>query len=346
MTSHSAIVTAENLTKRYGNFVALRECTLSVAKGKVFGLLGPNGSGKTTFIRHVMGFLRPTAGRVTMDELDCYHHRVQLHRQIAYLPGEARLFPQMTGNGVLKLFSTLHPLSNYQRAVAIARRLDLDLNRYVAFASTGMKQKLALSIVLAIEAPLVILDEPTANLDPDVRATVLELVKEVRKAGRTVILSSHVLSEIEEVCDRVAILRRGSVMFDENLSEVAHGHRIRVRSDAPISAIPDSISHLVSFEDAVDPEFDVINVQGDLAPILPWLAKQNFREMHAAPLGLSELYHQLQLSDSNRDDSSSQLQDDPPATLPTRSLGSFFHSLWRRNDSASVPTQSTAIDNH
>ena len=204
-----SLIVADRLTKHYGSLAALENCTLSVERGEVFGLLGPNGSGKTTLLRLLMGYLKPTQGTASIDGMDCYRHSVQVHACVAYLPGEARMPPRQRGREVLKFFSRVRPQGSLDRALSLADRLRLDLSRQVALMSTGMRQKLALSAVLSFDTPIVILDEPTSNLDPTMRSEVLALVREARTAGRTVIFSSHVLSEVEAACDRVAILRRG-----------------------------------------------------------------------------------------------------------------------------------------
>ena len=181
------IIQIEKLTKRFGDFTALKRCELSIEQGEVFGLLGPNGAGKSTLLRLVMGFIRPTEGRASLKGLDCYRQRVAVHQQVAYLPGDARLPKTMRGKAVLSFFSGLAGEDTLQRSFEIAERLDLDLSRWVAFMSTGMRQKLALSIALASQKPVLILDEPTANLDPTVRGEVLKIVTEAKTAGRTVV---------------------------------------------------------------------------------------------------------------------------------------------------------------
>ena len=203
------LIETHSLTKRYRDLAALDDCTFGVARGEVFGLLGPNGAGKTTLLRLLLGYLKPASGRALIDGLDCYRQSVRVRRVVSYLPGEARLFRSMRGRQVLKFFAEIRPEGNLQRSIELAERLELELSRRVAYMSTGMRQKLALAATLAADTPLVILDEPTSNLDPTVRGIVLDLVSEARRHGCTVVFSSHVLSEVEAVCDRVAFLRRG-----------------------------------------------------------------------------------------------------------------------------------------
>lgn len=223
------LVEVSGLSKRFGPHLALDACSLQIRRGEVFGLLGPNGAGKTTLIRMLMGFLRPTAGTATVEGLDCFHQRIEVHRRAAYLPGDARLFRSMTGRQVLKFFADVRADGDFGRALEIAERLELELSRWVAFMSTGMRQKLALAAVLSVPASLTILDEPTANLDPTVRGRLLEMIASIRESGRTVIFSSHVMSEVEEVCDRVGILRAGRLVHQQSMEELRRWYRIEGR---------------------------------------------------------------------------------------------------------------------
>ena len=208
-------VQAVGLSKRYGCFDALSDLHLSIPSGQIFGLLGPNGAGKTTFIRMLLGFIYPTSGRSLVLGIDPAVHPVAVKRQISYLPCDARLPREMRGTGVLRFFADMQADGDFARSVEVANRLELDLRRFVGFMSTGMRQKLAIAAVMGSRAPLLILDEPTANLDPTIRGNVLEMILEARREGRTVILSSHVMSEIEDVCDSVAFLRRGRLVLEQ-----------------------------------------------------------------------------------------------------------------------------------
>jgi len=167
------LIETSSLTKRYGAVAALCDCSLAAQSGEVFGLLGPNGAGKTTLLRLLLGYLRPTAGSATVAGLDCQRQSLDVRRRVAYLPAEPSIFPQMRGRDALRLFAEIRGCRDLRRSLAIAERLELDLSRRVGFMSTGMKHKLALVITLSADVPIYILDEPTASLDPTVRATVL-----------------------------------------------------------------------------------------------------------------------------------------------------------------------------
>ncbi len=284
-------ITTHRLTKRYGQVTALDSCTLETAQGEVFGLLGPNGAGKTTLLRLLMGFLRPSGGEAFIDGLDCHRASLEVHRRVAYLPGEARLFRRMRGADVLRFFSQVRPDSDLQRAHRLAERLDLDLSRQVARCSTGMRQKIALAAVLSIDAALVILDEPTSSLDPTTRREVSKLVRERKAAGHTVLFSSHVLSEVEEVCDRVALLRAGKLAHIQDMSHLRRRHRIRARLTGPFPGVPERLGDL----DVKTNEDGSLQIEtpGELSLLLSWLAELPLAEVQIEPLGLKAVYERF-----------------------------------------------------
>ena len=264
---------------------------LSIPEGCVFGLLGPNGAGKSTLIRCLLGFLKPSAGNARIDGLDCYWERVKVHSKLSYLPGDARMYRTMRAKSLLKMFAGLREGGSFEKSLEVAQRLELDLSRWVGLMSTGMRQKVALSICLSVESPLLILDEPTANLDPTVRGQVLQLIQEAKQRGQTVIFSSHVLSEIEEVCDRVAILKSGKLAFEQSMSELSWQHRIRATTEADVTKsasdlqpIPDIIQH----GDRV-----TIETHGDLSPVLKWLSDLPLGNVSIEPVGLRSIYDRI-----------------------------------------------------
>jgi ABC-2 type transport system ATP-binding protein len=296
METSLPLVETLELTKNYGRLAALEDCTLSIQCGEVFGLLGPNGSGKTTLLRLLMGFLRPTNGRATISGHDCYWDSVAVHAAVSYLPGDVRLIRGMKGHDVLAFLARLRCSRQPQASFQLAERLGLDLSRKVAQMSTGMRQKLALAAVLAVDAPLLILDEPTANLDPTVRSTVLSLIGEARTAGRTVFFSSHVLSEIERVADRVVILRRGRLVHDQMMSDIRRGHRIQARVTAALPPVPEHLVGQVVVSQVADARI-TIDAPGDLAPLLGWLATLPLAEVRIEPVGLQAVYEKYHPAD-------------------------------------------------
>jgi ABC-2 type transport system ATP-binding protein len=294
------MVRTERLTKRYPRVAALVDCSLEVERGEVFGLLGPNGAGKTTLIRLLLGYLRPTSGTATIDDLDCAERSVDVRMRVSYLPGEARLFRQMRGYELLEFFARVRPRGDAARSRAYAARLDLDLTRPVAAMSTGMRQKLALAAALAADTALVILDEPTANLDPTVRLEVGQLVREARAAGRTVMFSSHVLSEVEDVCDRVVILRGGQLVHVQEMSALKRRHRIRAVLDGPIPAAPPALGAELTVERLGERDV-VIETPGDLSPLLGWLATLPLRDVSIEPAGLRSVYERFHGSSQSKE---------------------------------------------
>jgi len=291
-------VQAIHLSKQYGSFAALTDLSLSIPQGQVFGLLGPNGAGKTTFLRTLLGFLFPTGGRVQVMGIDPVVDPVGVRQLVSYLPGDARLPREMRGHAVLRFFADMQVQGDLKRSLQIAERLELDLRRFVGFMSTGMRQKLALAAVMGSHAPLLILDEPTANLDPTVRGDVLEMVQEAKADGRTVIFSSHVLSEIEDVCDCVAFLRHGRLAREQALDSLKQRHRIVARLvDGNILELPDALKSLVASV-SVDRDRITIDTSGDLAPLLTWLNQLNLKEMRVEAFGLRAVYDSIHRGDN------------------------------------------------
>lgn len=280
------------LTKNYRDLAALDGCTLGVERGEIFGLLGPNGAGKTTLLRLLLGYLKPTSGHAAIDGLDCHRQSVRVRRIVSYLPGEARLFRSMRGRQVLSFFAEIRPGGNLQRSEELAERLELELSRRVAFMSTGMRQKLALAVTLAADTPLLILDEPTSNLDPTVRGIVLSLVSEARQRGRTILFSSHVLSEVETVCDRVAFLRSGRLVHLQVMAELRRRHRICAQLKGPLPPVPDGLEKDVSLHTDGDGRM-TIETPGELSPLLQWLSSAPLEQMTVEPVGLRTLYDRL-----------------------------------------------------
>ncbi len=284
-----SLVETHELTKRYQDTVALDQCSLAIDQGEVFGLLGPNGAGKSTFLRLLMGFLRPTSGTATIMGSDCYRQSVAVHQQTGYLPGDVRLFSGMHARQLLDFFSRMRGADQMRRALAIADRLELNVNTRVNRMSTGMRQKLALAAVLAAETPFVILDEPTANLDPNIRNRVAEMVREAQSAGRTVLFSSHVLSEVEALCDRVAILRKGRLVHQQVVADLLRQHRIVAKLDGEMLPVPREFQETLRVEHSADGYIEM-ETPGELQPLLGWLSGLPIREVRIEPIGLRAIY--------------------------------------------------------
>jgi ABC-2 type transport system ATP-binding protein len=283
------LLRTEHLTKDYNGFRALDDLNLTVAPGEVFGLLGPNGSGKSTALRLILGFLKPTAGKALIGGHDCWRSGVAARRQVAYLPGELRLYENMTGRQLINFLARLRGEPVKADIETLARRLDINLDKPIVQLSSGMKRKVALIQVLAPHTPLVILDEPTNTLDPTMRDELLSQLRKARERGQTVLFSSHVLTEVEQVCDRVGILQKGKLVHMQNMAELRDCSSIRVRFSRPLVALPEWKGlRLVE----KGPDFVKLESAGPLQPLLDWLARQSVAELRVEPLGLSGIYHQ------------------------------------------------------
>jgi ABC-2 type transport system ATP-binding protein len=276
----------------------LDECTFEIGRGEVFGLLGPNGAGKTTLLRLLMGYLRPTSGKASIDGHCCWSDARRVHQQVSYLPGETRLFRQMDGREVLSFFGGLRPKGTLERSLRLAERLDLELSRGVAMMSTGMRQKLALAVALAPETPLVILDEPTSNLDPTVRNEVAQMVREAKKSGRTVLFSSHVLSEVEATCDRVALLRAGQLVHVQAMHDLRRQHRISAELTGEITPVPTALADQVKVSSNHNGAVTIVT-PSELSPVLGWLATLPLKEVRIEPVGLQTVYDHYHPSSTN-----------------------------------------------
>ena len=230
MEDASAISTS-GLVKRFGHVVALDGLDLEVARGEVHGFLGPNGAGKTTTIRILLGLLRTDAGAATLLGGDPWRDAVELHRRLAFVPGDVELWPNLTGGEAIDLFARLRGGLDRARRDELCERFDLDPTKKGRTYSKGNRQKVALISALASDVELLLLDEPTAGLDPLMEAVFQDCIREVRAAGTTVLLSSHILAQVEVLADRISIIRQGSIVESGTLAELRHLHRTTVTAE-------------------------------------------------------------------------------------------------------------------
>lgn len=282
------LLRTEQLTKDYGRIRALDHLDLEVASGEVFGLLGPNGSGKSTALRMLLGFLQPTSGKAWIAGHDCWHDSVNARRHVAYLPGELRLYENMNGRRLLHFLTQLRNRPDRLERRRLAQRFDIDLSRPIAQLSSGMKRKLALLQVLLPHSPLLILDEPTNTLDPTMRDELLEQLRQAGKAGQAVLFSSHVLSEVERICDRVGILRNGKLVHLQDMAKLRAARRIHAQFAGEAPAFPD-LPGLGKRENAGKEM--ILEYTGPLPPLLAWLGQHDVVDLHIEPLGLAGIYH-------------------------------------------------------
>jgi len=243
----TAAIEVTGLRKSFGRTCALDGLDLSVASGEVHGFLGPNGSGKTTTIRVLLGLIRADAGTARLLGGDPWHEATTLHRRLAYVPGDVTLWPNLSGGEVIDLLGRLRGGLDEKRRAVLLERFELDPTKKSRAYSKGNRQKVALVAALASGAELLILDEPTSGLDPLMEAAFRDSVEEDRRNGRTVLLSSHILSEVEALCDRVTIIRAGRAVDTGDLASLRHLTRTAI--DAELARSPEGLDRLPGVHD-------------------------------------------------------------------------------------------------
>ncbi len=226
-----AAISASGLTKVFGRTVALDGLDLQVERGEVHGFLGPNGAGKTTTIRILLGLLRTGGGQVTLLGGDPWSDAVALHRRLAYVPGDVNLWPNLTGGEAIDLLARLRGGLDARRRAELLERFDLDPRKKGRTYSKGNRQKVALIAALASDVELLLLDEPTAGLDPLMEVVFQDFIAQARAEGRTVLLSSHILAQVEKLCDKVSIIRLGKVVQSGTLAEMRHLTRTTIEAE-------------------------------------------------------------------------------------------------------------------
>lgn len=287
----NAIIRTEKLTKSYGTHRGIVDVDLEVAEGEIFGFLGPNGAGKTTTIRTVLDLVRPTSGRAFVFGLESTADPIAIHRRVGYVPGEFALYDRLTGRQHIQYFANLRGGVDPTYQAALIQRLDVDTSRRFKEYSRGNKQKIGLVIALQHRPDLLILDEPTSGLDPLVQQTFYTLVREAKAEGRTVFLSSHILSEVERTCDRVAIIRDGVlVKVDrvEALRDLAH-HQVELRfaGDVPIA----TFAALPGVSDvAADDHVLRLRVSGAITPVIRAAAQYELLDFVSREPSLEETF--------------------------------------------------------
>jgi len=286
----TAAIDITGLRKTFGRTVALDGLDLEVRTGEVHGFLGPNGAGKSTTIRVLLGLLRADAGEVRLLDGDPWRDASSLHRRLAYVPGDVDLWPTLTGGEVIDLLGRLRGGVDPRRRADLLERFDLDPTRRSRSYSKGNRQKVALVAALASDVELLLLDEPTSGLDPLMEAVFTECVREEARAGRTVLLSSHILAEVEALCDRVSIVRAGRTVQHGTLAELRHLTRTTVVAEthaqpAGLDAVP-GVAHVERTDGRV--RFDVDTDHLDEA--MTYLSSLRIRSLVAHPPTLEELF--------------------------------------------------------
>jgi ABC-2 type transport system ATP-binding protein len=283
-------ISVSGLHKSFGRTRALEGLDLSVATGEVHGFLGPNGAGKTTTLRILLGLLRADRGTVRLLDGDPWHDSADLHRRLAYVPGEVTLWPNLTGGEVIDLLGRLRGGVDPKRRAALIERFDLDPTMKGRSYSTGNRQKVALVAALASDVELLLFDEPTLGLDPLMEAVFRECVAEQRLAGRTVLLSSHILAEVEAVCDRVTIIRKGRAVETGTLAEMRHLTRTSIAAE--LVSPPDGLTGLPGVHN-LSIDGNTVRCEVDTAHIddvVKHLAASGVRDLISQPPTLEELF--------------------------------------------------------
>jgi ABC-2 type transport system ATP-binding protein len=287
---NGAAIEIAGLTKSFGRAKALDGLDLTVTSGQVHGFLGPNGSGKTTTIRVLLGLLRADAGTVRMLGGDPWRDAVALHRRLAYVPGDVNLWPNITGGEVIDLLGRMRGGLDRRRRDELLERFDLDPRKKSRTYSKGNRQKVALVAALASDAELLLLDEPTSGLDPLMEAQFQQCVQQVKREGRTVLLSSHILAEVEALCDRVSIIRLGRTVESGTLTELRHLTRTSIVVETAQRL--DGMDGLPGVHDLVledhHARFDVDTAQ--LEAVMRRLAPLGVRSLTSTPPTLEELF--------------------------------------------------------
>ena len=286
----TAAIEVAGLVKNFGQVRALDGLDLTVADGEVHGFLGPNGAGKTTTLRILLGLLRADAGTARLLGGDPWREATALHRRIAYVPGDVTLWPNLSGGEVIDLLGRLRGGLNEHRRADLLERFDLDPTKKGRTYSKGNRQKVALVAALASDVELLILDEPTSGLDPLVGEAFRDCIAEERAGGRTVLLSSHILSEVEALCDRVSIIRAGRTVDSGTLAELRHLTRTSI--DAELAAPPNGLAGLPGVH-GLDVEGTRVRCQVDtpqLGGVLAELTRIGVRSLVSQPPTLEELF--------------------------------------------------------
>lgn len=290
----SSIIKTDHLSRRYGRRVGVEAIDLEVGEGEIFGFLGPNGSGKTTTIRLLLGFLRPHGGRASICGLDCWRESPQIKRDVGYLPGDLRLYSWFTSRNALKIAGQVRGMDLAKAGAALAERFQLEMDLRVRKMSRGMRQKLGLILALAHKPRLLILDEPTSGLDPLMRGELADALRELAAAGHTVFFSSHTLSEVQHLCDRVAIVRRGRVVTDQRLETLRGRARRTVElvfedeDEAARITLPDFLQLVRRDRSRLRCELD-----GPTGPLIHWAGQQQLADITISPPDLESLFEKF-----------------------------------------------------
>lgn len=285
-----AILEASKLTKRFGEFTALNEVSLSIDEGEVYGFIGPNGAGKSTTIRILLGILKATGGQSTIFGMDVWRDAVDIHKRLAYVPGDVNLWPNLTGGEVIDLFARLRGGTMNNRRDEWLERFNLDPTKKCRTYSKGNRQKVALVAAFSSNADFYIFDEPTSGLDPLMEKVFQECVREMKNDGKSILLSSHILSEVETLCDKVAIIRQGEIIESGTLDELRHLTRVHLtvqtRVPIPLLHTQKGVHQLEIVEDAMSLQVDA----EEMERVMAYISSFGILKMECSPPTLEDLF--------------------------------------------------------
>jgi ABC-2 type transport system ATP-binding protein len=282
-------IRTDGLTKRYGHMTALDSLDLTVDYGEVFGYLGPNGAGKSTTISLLLGFIKPTSGSASIFGLDTWRDARDIHPKLGYVPSEANLWPTLTGAEALRFLGNVHGSVDASYRDELIERFQLEVDKKIRAYSHGNRQKVVLIAALSPRPPVLLLDEPTTGLDPLMEQVFRECVHEARDNGQAVLLSSHILSEVEAVCDRVAMLRSGRLIETSRLDRLRELASLHVH--AVLDGQPPDLSQIPGVTDVVVNDNTVeCNVSGAMEPIMRALVEVGIRHLTTREPSLEELF--------------------------------------------------------
>ena len=286
------IVICSNLTKDYGSGNGLFDLNLSIYQGEVFGLIGPNGAGKSTFIKLLMDLIRPTSGSAKIFGLDSRNDSLELKRVMGYLPGELMQFPSVTAGYILNLLLNLRGVKVRNHLYSLADRLQLDLTRKYQDLSHGNKQKVGLVQAMMHQPKLLILDEPTLGLDPIVQREFRNIIKEYVASGNTVILSSHIMSEVETVCNRIGLINQGRVLKEGTMAELRSTliHKVSVLFEGSLPEVAE-LEKAGAEAIEIDQNSLRFQIKGSVDSAVKALSRYNVLEFDSRELSLEEVFY-------------------------------------------------------
>ncbi len=286
----TSVIEVTGLKKRFGRTLALDGLDLTVGPGDVHGFIGPNGSGKSTTIRILLGLIRATGGTARIFGEDPWDRTREVMKRIAYVPGDVHLWPNLTGGETIDLLGSLRGGLDPERRRDLCERFELDTSKKAKAYSKGNRQKVALVAALASDADLFVFDEPTSGLDPLKEAVFHECVREIRTAGRTILLSSHILGQVEQLVDRLTIIREGRTVETGSLAEMRHLTRTSVRAET--ADAPDGIEGLEGLHELRREGNRVAFTVGtdDLGTVIGWLAQRRLVTLVSRPPTLEDLF--------------------------------------------------------